>query len=60
LITNNPVTLHLGNVHYLAKISAGVDDVKGTNVAKTYTIVLDSCEVKTGNYTCSGIHDGFG
>jgi hypothetical protein len=47
-------------VHHLAKISAGVDDVKGTNVAKTYNIVLDSCEVKMRNYTCFGIHEGFG
>jgi len=37
-------------VHYIAKISAGVDDVKAINVAKTYTIFLDSCEVKMGNY----------
>ena len=35
LITNNLVTLRTGNVHHLAKISAGVDTVKATNVAKT-------------------------
>ena len=40
----------LGNVHHLVKISAGVDDVKATNVAKMYTKLLDSCEVKIGNY----------
>jgi len=32
----------LGIVQHLAKISADVDNVLATNVAKTYTTVLDS------------------